>query len=139
MIESDMLNEEEQIKLPKSNINDTYKYHYNYYSPNCLKEFKPISNRNDNNDIKQFNTSPKTYQNNPIYKKINNVNHHHHCHFSHDIRHIHHTPQCRSHSNSPSPIKNISQPLYYTYYNHQEELRFLIVQMMLTFLKIKFF
>ena len=117
MIESDMLNEEEQIKLPKSNINDTYKYHYNYYSPNCLKEFKPISNRNDNNDIKQFNTSPKTYQNNPIYKKINNANHHHHCQFSHDIRHIHHTPQCRSHSNSPSPIKNISQPLYYTYYN----------------------
>ena len=117
MIESDLLSEEEQIKLPKSNINDTYKYHYNYYSPNCLKEFKPISNRNDNNDIKQFNTSPKTYQNNPIYKKINNVNHHHHCHFSHDIRHIHHTPQCRSHSNSPSPIKNISQPLYYTYYN----------------------
>ena len=117
MIESDLLSEEEQIKLPKSNINDTYKYHYNYYSPNCLKEFKPISNRNDNNDIKQFNTSPKTYQNNPIYKKINNANHHHHCQFSHDIRHIHHTPQCRSHSNSPSPIKNISQPLYYTYYN----------------------
>ena len=117
MIENDLLSEEEQIKLPKSDINDNYKYHYNYYSPNCQKDLKPMSYRNDNNDIKQFNTSPKTYNNNPIYKKINNINHHHHCHFSHDIRYIHHTPQCRSHSNSPSPIKNISQPLYYTYYN----------------------
>jgi len=117
MIENDLLSEEEQIKLPNNNINDSYKYHYNYYSPNCLKDFKPTSYKNDNNDIKQFNTSPKTYQNNPIYKKINNINHHHHCHFSNDIRHIHHTPQCRSHSNSPSPIKNISQPLYYTYYD----------------------
>ena len=117
MIENDLLNEEEQVKLPKNNINDNYKFHYNYYSPNFQRDINSLSNKMDNDDIKQFNTSPKTYHNNAIYKKLNNINHRHHYQCSHDHRHIHHTPQCRSHSNSPSPIKNISQPLYYTYYN----------------------
>ena len=118
MIENDLLSEEEQIKLPKSNINNTYKYNYNYYSPNYQRDLNPTSYKLDNNDIRQFNTSPKTYQDNAIYKRINNINHHHHCHLSRDHSHIiHHTPQCRSRSNSPSPIKNISQPLYHTYYN----------------------
>ena len=117
MIENELLNEEEQVKLPKNNINDNYKFHYNYYSPNFQRDINSLSNKMDNDDIKQFNTSPKTYHNNAIYKKLNNINHRHHYQFSHDHRHIHHTPQCRSHSNSPSPIKNISQPLYYTYYN----------------------
>ena len=119
MNENDILSQEEQIKLPKNNINDSYEYHFNYYSPNYHKDIQPTTYELNYNDIKQYNTSPKTFQNNPIYKKINNIIPHHHCHLSREYRHIHihHTPQCRSNSSSPSPIKNISQPLYHTYYN----------------------
>ena len=117
MNENDILSQEEQIKLPKNNINDSYKYHFNYYSPNYHKDIQPTTYELNYNDIKKYNTSPKTFQNNPIYKKINNIIPHHHCHLSREHRHIHHTPQCRSNSSSPSPIKNISQPLYHTYYN----------------------
>ena len=118
MNENDIMNEEEQIKLPKSNINDSYKYNYNYYSPNYEKDIKPTTYELDyNNDIKQFNTSPKIYQNHSHFKKINNIIPHHYCHLSRENKHMNNIPHCRSNSSSPSPIKNISQPLYHTYYN----------------------
>ena len=117
MNENDIMSAEEQIKLPKNidDNNNSYQFHYNYNSPNYQKDVNPnIYEFNYNDDLKQFNTSPKMCLHHHNLKKLNTIIPHHH----HLPRHIHHTPQCRSHSSSPSPIKNISQPLYFrTYYN----------------------
>ena len=117
MNENDIMSAEEQIKLPKNidDNNNSYQFHYNYNSPNYQKDLNPnIYEFNYNDDLKQFDTSPKMCLHHHITKKFNTIIPHHH----HLPRHIHHTPQCRSHSSSPSPIKNISQPLYFrTYYN----------------------
>ena len=120
MNEKDILKSEEQINFPKRDVNEHYKYHYNYYSPNYHNDIKPANYEiNNNNNIKQFNTSPKSYHNCNYFKKIENNIPHHHCHLSRENRHIHirHIPVCHSHSTSPSPIKNITQPIYHTYYN----------------------
>ena len=120
--ENDKMNIEEQIKLPKTddNNNNSYKYHYNYYSPNYQKDINQKTYEfNYNNDLKQFNTSPKICHYHTNFKKLNNIIiPHHHCHLSREHKHIH-SPQCQSNSSSPSPIKNISQPVYHyqTYYN----------------------
>ena len=120
MIENDIMSAEEQIKLPKNinenNNNNSYKFHYNYNSPNYHKDLNPNTYEfNYNDDLKQFNTSPKLCHHHPNFKKLDTIIPHHHCHLP---KHNHHTPQCRSHSSSPSPIKNISQPLYFrTFYN----------------------
>ena len=120
MIENDIMSAEEQIKLPKNinenNNNNSYKFHYNYNSPNYHKDLNQIPYEfNYNDDLKQFNTSPKLCHHHPNFKKLDTIIPHHHCHLP---KHNHHTPQCRSHSSSPSPIKNISQPLYFrTFYN----------------------
>ena len=72
MNENDIMNEEEQIKLPKPNNNGPYKFHYNYYSPNNEKDIRPTTYEiNYNNDIRQFNTSPKMNQHHSNFKKIN--------------------------------------------------------------------
>ncbi len=120
MIENDIMNAEEQIKLPKNitdnNNSNSYKFHYNYNSPNYHKDLNPNTYEfNYNDDLKQFNTSPKLCHHHPNFKKLDTIIPHHHCHLP---KHNHYTPQCRSHSSSPSPIKNISQPLYFrTFYN----------------------
>ena len=118
MNENDILSAEELIKPSKNIINNTYKYHFNYYSPKYNNDINPSPYEfNYNDDIHQFNTSPKIFPTKSNYKKLNNIFPHNHYHLPYEHRHIHHTPQCRSHSSSPSPIKNISQPLYNTYYN----------------------
>ena len=118
MNENDIMNEEEQIKLPKPNNNGPYKFHYNYYSPNNEKDIRPTTYEiNYNNDIRQFNTSPKMNQHHSNFKKINNYVPHHYCHLSRENKHINSIPHCRSNSSSPSPIKNISQPIFHTCYN----------------------
>ena len=119
MIENDIMSAEEQIKLPKNineNNNNSYQFHYNYNSPNYHKDLNQILYEfNYNDDLKQFNTSPKLCHHHPNFKKLDTIIPHHHCHLP---KHNHYTPQCRSHSSSPSPIKNISQPLYFrTFYN----------------------
>ena len=118
MKENDILSDEEQIKLPKSDNNNSYKFHYNYNSPNYQKDLgDPKTYEINYNDIKQYNTSPKMLHNHANFRKINNIIPQHQCHKPHGHIHIHHSPQCHSHSTSPSPIKNTSQPLYHTYYN----------------------
>ena len=115
MIENDIINSEEENKFSKNDTNNKYKYNFNYYSP----YYHNYTNNNDMNynNIKQSNTSPKGYHTHSHFDKINNYNQRHHHHHIRENRRFEHTPQCRSNGSSPSPIKNISQPLFHTYYN----------------------
>ena len=71
----------------------------------------------ENNYFLNFDKFPlELFKGNELSDFINYVPHHY-CHLSRENKHINSIPHCRSNSSSPSPIKNISQPIFHTCYN----------------------
>ena len=130
-----ILKAEQEINLPEDNLKNSHQMSFNDNSPlyNTVK-VNPTNYLNNNSDSFYNYTSPRINKDNICYKKLNNVNvipHHHHRHITH-IHHHCHSPfltnsmtksrSCsRSCSCSPSPIKDISQPLINSNFKIQSE------------------